>query len=344
MIGERFARAVFRAARGVAHASFATRPAMTFARLCGVRKATIFMLHRFTDGGDTEVGTDVSMLRRMLAQLRRQGVEFMRLRDLAARVETRTDLARPTAVFTVDDGYQDFAQLAAPIFLGFDCAPTVFLVTEFVGGREWCWWDRVMDAFLKSPLKAVSIACDGRAFSYLLGTPAERRANANAFIEALKWVPDDERMRVVRQIGTLLDVELGATPPDVYAPLTWNDVRALERQGIDFGPHTLTHPVLSRVNAEKSRNEIVRSWEDVRRECADPAPVFCYPNGSMDSFGPREVNIVREAGMSGAVAFRRRYVDPRTCSVEDRYCLSRFDAPRDLGSVGYLASGLAWEG
>jgi hypothetical protein len=101
---------------------------------------------------------------------------------------------------------------------------------------------------------------------------------------------------------------------------------------------------MTRVSAEQSRNEILRSWADVRRECVNPAPVFCYPNGSLDSFGPREINVVRESGMTGAVAFRRRYVDPRTCSVEDRYCLSRFPAPPDLAAAGYLASGMAWEG
>lgn len=344
MIGERLARAVFRAARGVAQAGIASRPAMTFARIFGVRKATIFMLHRFTEGGGEALGTEVTMLRDMLGMLRRQGVQFMRLRDLAAHVEARTDLTRPTAVFTVDDGYQDFAQLAAPIFQGFDCSPTVFLVTEFVGGRQWCWWDRVTEAFLRSPLRAVSLTCDGRGFSFLLGSEAERRAGAASFIEELKWMPDAERLRVVEHVGTLLGVELPARVPDNYAPLSWDDVRRLEREGVDFGPHTLTHPVLSRVSAEKSRSEILQSWADVRRECYDPAPVFCYPNGSLDSFGPREINIVRESGMAGAVAFRRRYVDPRSCSVDDRYTLSRFPAPADLASAGYLASGLAWEG
>lgn len=344
MIGARLARAVYRAARGVAQAGIASRPAVAVARMLGVRKATIFMLHRFTEGGGPELGTDVVMLRRMLALMRRQGVQFMRLRELAEHVESRTELTRPTAVFTVDDGYQDFAQLAAPIFTGFDCQPTVFLVTEFVSGRQWCWWDRITEAFLRSPLAAVSITCDGRGFSYLLGTPEERRQAATRFIEELKWVPDPERMRVVEQVDTLLGVELPARPTDAYAPLSWDDVRSLERQGIDFGPHSLTHPVLSRVTAEKSREEILRSWSDVRREVQDPAPVFCYPNGSLDSFGPREINIVRESGMTGAVAFRRRYVEPTTCSVEDRYCLSRFDAPRDLWYAGYLASGLAFEG
>jgi hypothetical protein len=224
-IGERLARAVFRAARGVAQAGIGSRPGMTFARMFGVRKATIFMLHRFTEGGGEDLGTDVVMLRNMLGMLRKQGVQFMRLRDLAAHVEARTDLTRPTAVFTVDDGYQDFKQLAAPIFAGFDCSPTVFLVTEFVSGREWCWWDRVMESFLKSPLQAITLDCDQRRFSFVLGSQPERRREATRFVEELKWMQDHERLRMVAEIGTLMQVDLPALPTADYAPLSWDDPR-----------------------------------------------------------------------------------------------------------------------
>ncbi len=343
-VGERIARAAFRVARGVAYAGLASRPALTVARLFGVRPATIFMLHRFTDGGDESQGTDVTMLRSMLTQLRRQGVAFMRLRDLAQHVASRTPLERPTAVFTVDDGYRDFAELAAPIFAGFDCSPTVFLVTEFTAGRAWCWWDRVVDAFLRSPLGEVSLRCHGHPLTYRLGTPAERRAAAAQLIDALKWVDDHERRRVVDAISTILEVEQRATPHDAYAPLGWDTVRGLERTGVDFAPHSLTHPMLSRLGDDEVRREILQSWADLRREVRDPAPVFGYPNGSLDSFGTREMRIVRESGMLGAVAFRRRYVDPATSGADDRFRLSRFPAPADPTTAGYLASGMAWVG
>lgn len=344
MVGEQFARSVYRAARGVAYAGLASRPALQVARLFGVRPATIFMLHRFTDGGGESLGTDVSMLRAMLSMMRRQGVAFMSLRNLAEHVATRTPLERPTAVFTVDDGYRDFAHLAAPIFQGFDCPATVFLISEFTAGRAWCWWDRITEAFLRSPLESVSIRCDEQILSYQFGTAAERRASASVLVEALKSVSDGERLRIVDGIGTLLQVDLPATPSDAYAPLGWDEVRSLERTGVDFAPHSLTHPILSRLGAAEARTEILGSWADLRRELRDPAPVFGYPNGSLDSFGPREMQIVRESGMTGAVAFHRRYVDPQRCEDEERYRLSRFPAPADPTSAGYLASGMAWDG
>lgn len=343
VVGTQLARAVLRAARGVARAGLASRPAVSLARFFGVRRATIFTLHRFTDGGGEARGTDIAMLRSVLARLRRQGVDFMRLRDLATHVRTRTPLAGPTAVFTVDDGYRDFSDLAAPIFAGFDCPTTVFLITEFTAGRTWCWWDRVTVAFLTSPLREVTVTIDGRALRFALGHPDERRLGAAAVIDALKWVRDVERRRVVGGIGELLRVELKDTPDEAHGALGWGEVRSLASTGVDFAPHSLTHPILSRLPVEHARREILQSWSDLRAELPDPAPVFSYPNGTADSFGTREIDIVRESGMMGAVAIERRYVDPTRGADEDRFRIARFSTPEDPTSAGYLASGMAWD-
>jgi peptidoglycan/xylan/chitin deacetylase (PgdA/CDA1 family) len=340
---EHLGRVVLRAARGIARAGLATRSALSVARFLGVRRATIFTLHRFTDGPSAVLGTDVSMLRSVLAQLRRQRVVLMRLRDLAWHVRTRTPLAGPTAVFTVDDGYHDFAELAAPIFAGFDCPATVFLVTEFTAGRQWCWWDRIHLAFARSPLRRVVVQVDGRTITYALGSASERTAGSSALVEALKWVRDSERRRVVRGIGGSLAVELSETPERDYRGLTWDEVRALARTGVDFAPHSLTHPMLSRQSPARARHEILQSWADLRTQLDDPSPVFGYPNGSTDSFGEREMSIVRDGGLMGAVAIERRYIDPVTCADEDRFRLSRFPTPEDSTSAGYFATGMAWD-
>lgn len=333
---------MYHAARGVVYAGLGSRPAMSVARLFGVKKAAIFMFHRFSDGG-LGGGTDATLLRTMLSTLRRQGVTFMRLRELAAHVEERRELPGPTAVFTVDDGYADYEQFAAPIFEGFDAQPTVFLVSEFVAGRQWCWWDRVTESFNRTRLREIVLTTAGTHHRYTMGHPLERGANARAFIETLKSVPDAERTRTLEMMSEWLDVGLPVAPPPAFAALRWDAVRTLERAGVDFAPHTMTHPMLSRVSDAQVRAEVLGSWRALQLELKDPTPIFSYPNGSPDSFGEREMAVVRESGMSGAVAFRRRYVDPRVCSDADRFSLSRFPVPHDSSAASYLASGFAWD-
>jgi peptidoglycan/xylan/chitin deacetylase (PgdA/CDA1 family) len=341
-VTHRFTRAVYRAARGIAYAGIGSRPALSLARLCGVKKAAVFMFHRFADGKAGQ-GTDITMLRQMLTTLRKQGLTFMRMSDLLAHVAERRELPGPTAVFTVDDGYAEFEYLAAPIFEGFDSQPTVFVVTDFMAGGHWNWWDRITESFVQTRMREIVLTCGGHHYRYDMTDPTARRANARAFTEALKWVPDVERVQALAQMGEWLDVGLADTPPPQYASLGWDAVRRLERSGVDFAPHSMTHPMLSRVSECQLRSEVQGSWSALQREAKNPTPIFCYPNGSPDSFGQREIDVVRESGLSGAVAFRRRYVEPGSCHPDDRYSISRFPVPHDVSAASYLASGLAWD-
>lgn len=267
----------------------------------------------------------------------------MSLRELVDHVESRAELPGPTVVFTVDDGYADFAQLAAPIFAGFDCPATTFLITDFVGQRQWNWWDRVAESFQRSPRTQLALRVAGRDQNVTLAPGPTRRQQANDFIESLKQVPDAERRRVVASIDRWLDVDLPETPPPEYAALSWATARRLESMGMEFAPHTVTHPVLSRVADSAVTAEIGGSWEVLQRECRNPAPIFGYPQGTSDAFGPREIAAVRACGLQGAVTFQPRYVEPRACTPEARYTIARFSLPDDLSSAVYVASGLAWE-
>jgi peptidoglycan/xylan/chitin deacetylase (PgdA/CDA1 family) len=339
----RIARAAYRAVRGAFHAGIGSRSAMSIAKLCGVRKASVFMFHRFSE--DPRIGgTHPDLLRQMLASLRRQGVAFLRLSDLLSYVAERRELPGPTAVITVDDGYADFAHLAAPILEGFDVRPTVFLVSEFVAGRQWCWWDRVGEAFDRTERTEFELPCNGQQLHFRIEGPGDRRPIAQTYIEALKRVSNDDRLTALAMLGSCLEVELPDTPPPQYAALTWDTIRRLERAGVDFAPHTMTHPILSRTTPEQLRMEIAGSWSALRANLADPTPIFCYPNGTADSYGPREIAMLRKYGMLGAVAFRPSYVDPSVCTETDRFSLARFAAPEDVPSASYLASGLAWNG
>jgi hypothetical protein len=61
--------------------------------------------------------------------------------------------------------------------------------------------------------------------------------------------------------------------------MTWDQVRFAERFGVRFGPSTVTHPVIARVEDGVAEWEIRQSWLRVRTETIRPLPIFCYPNG-----------------------------------------------------------------
>ena len=63
------------------------------------------------------------------------------------------------------------------------------------------------------------------------------------------------------------------------ALLTWNDVRQMRSEGIEFGAHTRTHPHLSALPEEAARREIIGSQMEVAQATGAPVRAFAYPYG-----------------------------------------------------------------
>jgi peptidoglycan/xylan/chitin deacetylase (PgdA/CDA1 family) len=84
--------------------------------------------------------------------------------------------------------------------------------------------------------------------------------------------------------------------------LTWDELRALVAGGlVDAQAHTRTHPLLPRVTAERARDEIAGSRDDLEERLGYAPTSFCYPAGL---YGDREVELVRQAGYRAAVTTR----------------------------------------
>lgn len=234
----------------------------------GVR---ILMYHRFSDA---------AALDRQCAHIRK----YYKPIAMSA-VADWLDSGRPAEPYslgvTVDDGYRDFLEVAHPVFAKYGIPVTVFLVSDFMDGKCWLWYDQVVWAYQR----ARGTAGEGREL-------AVRMTNMSAA----------ERSAMLSEVPRSLGVQLPAEAPPEYRPLSWDDVRSLADSGVEFGAHTKTHPILSAVlDSERLRDEIAGSKQRIEAELGTPVTHFCYPNGRGVDIGAAAVTAVREAGYRTAV-------------------------------------------
>src|SRR5689334_14253596 len=86
-------------------------PLLPFFRPFQLGAVTIVMLHRFADPSCGNDGHSLSVLRANLAFLRRQRFRLIGLTDLLDQFDASRWPLNPAVVFTVDDGYGDFARI-----------------------------------------------------------------------------------------------------------------------------------------------------------------------------------------------------------------------------------------
>jgi peptidoglycan/xylan/chitin deacetylase (PgdA/CDA1 family) len=279
--------------------------------------ARILTYHRFTDASLASLAEQCAYLRDHY-----QPVPMSRI---AAWLEGREPLPDYALAVTVDDGYRDFLK-AHEVFRRHRIPVTAFVVSGFLDGL-WLWYDRVAHMFASTPLTSVRLPRPLREANLPLGTKAQRIIAADVVCEQLKTLPNSQMRVLVDSLPSLLEVSLNGGPPAEDAPLTWNDARRLQSEGVEFGAHSATHPILSKLERDE---DLVREFEDsarrIREELGAPPIHFCYPNGQPNDIDLRCVAAAQRTAFRLAVTTTRGLNHPGA----DRFLLKRLSVEPSL--------------
>lgn len=304
--------------------------------------ATIFMLHRFQDPNRGIAGFDHVQLQRGLEYLRKNKYEIVSLEHIFDRLGRKGPALRGAVAFTIDDGYVDQAEIAGRVFAEYDCPVTTFVTTGFLDGRLWFWWDKIEYIFSKLSPKSVKIALPQLNVSYELRDNGMRFKAQEDFTQRCKSIADDAKHRIILCLADAAGVELPEAPPQQYAPMSWDQARDCEERGMTFGPHTVTHPILSRTDPLQSKLEIEESWVRLSKEVRRPVPIFCYPNGQWTDFSQREIEVLQTLGLRGAVVGEPGFAEPLLFANDPvgRFKVMRFGFPETLPHLVQYVSGI----
>ncbi len=81
--------------------------------------------------------------------------------------------------------------------------------------------------------------------------------------------------------------------------LTWDKIEEMERYGIDFQPHSVTHPHLTRLSDKDLEEELLQSRAAIEERLGGSASIFCYPYGEFDA---RVMDRLKKLGFKAAFA------------------------------------------
>lgn len=309
----------------------ANRPVAAVASRLFGRGVPVFMLHRMNSGENSAVGgTQPDHLRRCLQYLVDHDYAFISLEQLALTLRDGQSLPPRTVAFTMDDGYADQAKIAAPIFEAFNCPLTFFVVTGMLDQVLWPWDAQVAWITGTAERDALKTSIADESFTLPLHTIEERRYAKRKLHNAVRELPSDQVGDIIESIARDAGVVVPEKPPAAWQPMSWEMARQLERKGIQFAPHSVSHNVLSRLDSESVRQEIIESWRTLDRELLNPLKVFCYPTGREIDYGKREIETLRDNGFLGAVTTTPGYVEQMDASDESLFRIPRFSLPDSM--------------
>lgn len=298
-------------------------------------RTPIFMLHRVDDPLRHIHGHSVEFVRSSLKSLRASGAKFISLRTLVDAWIHHSPIDPDWVVFTIDDGFADQEALVREAFAPMQCPVTVFLTTGFLDGQLWPWDDQLAFIFAEAADQQREIEVGGQHFTVTLTDTATRGGEMNRVREYCKATAGLNPYETAPSIANQLGVSLPKEPPPQFRPMTWDTARNLEREGLaDFGPHSVSHRVLSTISAEESREELLQSWLRLKEELVNPAPILAWPTGRLSDFGAKDVANAKAVGLLASVATDPGYAYRRADDDADQiFRLRRFAMPDNVTTV-----------
>jgi peptidoglycan/xylan/chitin deacetylase (PgdA/CDA1 family) len=218
---------------------------------------------------------------------------FYRVMPLAELVERsqRGDIPPRSVAVTFDDGYRDNYDFAFPILKKWRIPATIFVATGVIETGETLWHDRIFDAFRFATAEQARRE-----------PPAQRQRRLESALDRARRLYGEERRQWLDEV----EEQLKPLSPENQASrmLNWSQIREMQSCGVDFGSHTVTHPILSRIPSREMLTEIRESKQLLEERLRIPITSFAYPNGKANDYNQDVQTALRESGYSCAVTAR----------------------------------------
>jgi peptidoglycan/xylan/chitin deacetylase (PgdA/CDA1 family) len=164
-----------------------------------------------------------------------------------------------------------------------------------IGSNRLLWHDQVFAAL--SGTRVTELAGYIPGYPSLSLTSLSKKLNAQKRILEYLWSMDSEKREVaIHRLGEQLEVVEVTNTETPRLMLSWEEVSEISRNGIQFGAHTVTHPILAKLTVEEARQEIIRSKRMIDDVLKGAVTAFAYPVGRRNDFTETTKALVEEAG------------------------------------------------
>jgi peptidoglycan/xylan/chitin deacetylase (PgdA/CDA1 family) len=237
----------------------------------------------------------------------------------------------PAVAVTFDDGYLGTFTEAFSVLRKYSIPATVYLTAGCIETGQVAWYDRLFLAMQVMP--AGNFELDSLARRFDLRSVDSRTRAAAEIVSYLRTVPDKGRQEIcnwIEQRVKLPESELRGRM------MSWDQIRTMQGDGISFQAHTMTHPVLGRLDQSALDQEIGESKRLVEQRLNDRVCHFAFPFGKPADIGENAGASLSRFGFTSAATTNWGSNGPEV----ERYSLRRVQIGEDT-TLPMFASRLA---
>ena len=153
-----------------------------------------------------------------------------------------------------------------------------------------------------------------------------RRSLISNILKLCKNVPNCKRLEMLE--GIIKQLNYTNECDSLAKPMSWDNVREMSENGMEFGSHSLTHPILSQLSCDELKAEIHDSKLEIENQINKKIHTISYPEGMEYAF---DLNVLEEVEKAGYL-FGTTYISGNNYSPKlKEFHLKRVHVERYIG-------------
>ena len=256
----------------------------------------------------------------------------LRFDQVLSCMDANQRLPKDAVLVTFDDGYYDNYRVAFPILRDLGMSAMFFVSTGHIDTGEPYIYDWLVHIVCTTTATVVHVPELGTEWEIPVSLD-ERRELASRLLDRLKSLDDAGQSALISRLEREWKLPRAVGHVDCR-PMTWEQLREMNRDGMEIGSHGVGHRMLAKLPAMQMTEEVVQSKSTLERELGAPAHVISYPVGGPDAFDTETIEVVRAAGFRMACSY---ITGSSRVAAESRYSMRRLPVEREMDHAWFEA-------
>ena len=255
--------------------------------------------------------------------------KMVSLSEIINKIKKQEPWTDALCAITFDDGWYDNYEFALPVLKKYKVPSTIFIVGNEVGLSEPNCWDICFEIIHRKEQLPRGITDIGKLDKILCLNMKNRTEKARTAVNVIRTLAMEEFDAVSLRLRDFYYNEIDEVKAvnRNYRKLSWADMREMQKESVEFGYHSLNHPILTNLSPERLCDELALPLEKALSNGVDLKRIFSYPDGKRNK---DVVQILKKNGFDGATSLANGFNSLRTPLFE----LKRFNI--HSGSSGTL--------
>jgi peptidoglycan/xylan/chitin deacetylase (PgdA/CDA1 family) len=225
----------------------------------------------------------------------RRNFDVVASSDVVNYLDRGQRLPRRPVMITFDDGFDDNYHVAYPLLRSHGLSATFFVCTGYIGRQESFWFDELAHLVMRLPAGSIELAEAGISIP-IADEVCSRRQAVTDLLRAMKNLPDARRREFLQHFNNQYGSYRDPSARRKSLPMTWPQIIEMSAGGMEFGSHSVSHPILSSLDDASLAQEMSGSKHELESRLKKRIDTISYPEGSHAAFDARVMHAAITAG------------------------------------------------